>query len=282
MPPSGPSENIVSNIPIKRRGDDLAVFIISFPYLAVRAASQLVAKVSGQAAREVKGTPTPAPSSESSAARPGVHQPATRTQRVVINSQTYNIYLYAQQQLIRVTSRANGHFREFHFTPTEAAAAGLNFGIPSAISWLQSSQGNPSTTPREVARASTVHVAPPKERAPTRMPVAKKPTDNPGTSAMDAAKRAPFTGSIAFMGEVKRNDPSKKQSYVTYVIRLRSSNGFEKEFAGEQLAELVDDHELQLDDFITLQFLGRVPFQVKLDDGTTEDRWRNTYALNKH
>lgn len=269
------------NPPETKRADEVAVFLLALPYLALKCAGRMIMKAAGP-----KSSTPPENSSEviqdklPAVTPKPLYNVANRVHSALIHGKKFCFYQYFDAETIRVTSRGTGVLREEFFTPAIAAENSLSFSIDGAIEWVRGAQ--PSTFGQAGRRAKR----PEKDSAKVEPVVLAKPTTSPAAAPSDstivpppANKAKPFTGHIQFFGEVERTGLQDKKPYITYSVRLRAESGsYEKEFIGEHLAELVSTHCLKIGMLVKLQLLGKHHFTVVVD-GKTERRSRNEFAL---
>lgn len=269
------------NPPETKRADEVAVFLLALPYLALKCAGRMIMKAAGP-----KSSTTPESSSEviqdklpAITPKP-LYNVANRVHSTIIYGKKFCFYQYFDAEIVRVTSRGTGVLREEFFTPAIAVENSLLFSIDGAIEWVRGAQPTrfgqvdrkPKRTEKDSVKVETAVLA-----KATTAPAA---APNDSTIVPPPANKAkPFTGHILFCGEVERTGLQDKKPYITYSVRLRAESGlYEKEFIGEHLAELVSTHSLKIGMLVRLQLLGKHHFTVVVD-GKTERRSRNEFAL---
>lgn len=225
---------------------------------------------------------------------------------------------YNKLRIIRATARKDGITKELIFTPAIAAARGVVFDMQSAVEWVSeigfkgvrptNYLSSPSAThaaPAAVAAPSplppafqeeafrpqsapTPEAPPPRQTPPPRQappPVAPTPqrrqnmASSPHVLQPGKGAKPPFEGVIVSMGSIERAGFNGKPGYTTYAITVRKKySGIEQEFAGEHLAELASELDLETGNNIRIQLLGKARFTVDVR-GKTEERTRNEYSI---
>jgi len=189
-------------------------------------------------------------------------------------------YHYERAKEIKIKARSNGFVNETIFTPADATAMSLPFTLKSSVKWFRvhgftkKVEDVPVKEARQVTKSSR---APEAATSADKPAAARLPAPAPGDGQPVGSKR-PFTGKIVDFGPTTRQ-PAGGKPYSTYFLALEN-DVTRREFIGEQLAELVQEHNLQPGESIRLHPLGKRHFQVEVN-GKFEDRTRNEYALQK-
>lgn len=267
--------------PETKRADEVAVFLLALPYLALKCAGRMIMKA---ASPKISTPPESLPEviqDKLPAITPKpLYNIADRVHSSLIFGKKFCFYQYFAPEVIRVTSRGTGVLREEFFTPAIAAENSLLFSIDGAIEWVRGAQpskfGQVDPKPKrkekdcvKVEPAVLAKLAPAPAVVPSDSTIVPPP----------ANKAKPFTGHILFFGEVERTGLHDKKPYITYAVKLRAESGlYEKEFIGEHLAELVSTHMLKIGMLVKLQLLGKHHFTVVVD-GKTQHRSRNEFGL---
>lgn len=291
------------------KSDALIISVLALPFMAFHKAGSLIGR---SLSRSTEATPPAPPELPPAAAQsqPAVaptfnpHVPANRVCSANIDGQNVNFYQYFNAKVIRISCRANRRLQEATFTPAIADECGTAFDLDGAIQWIrergfsgQRPHAGRAGSPQQ--RDDTDLVAPPfdepyKSRSMARPGMGKakgqqaaeesgaaQPFVHPLDPVPEHQGR-PFRGRIQFFGEETRPGRGQEKSYRTYVLRMESeSRAYTKDFLGEHLGELVEKHQLQLGQLVTVQLVGREHFQVEMN-GKMEDRRRNHYSIRVH
>lgn len=302
----------MSHSQVHSKSDAFLISALAVPFMAFHKAGSLIGRSLSRnpaASTPVPPTPTaPAPAEvkPQAAASPSFNPlvPANRVCSVSIDGQYVNFYQYFDAKVIRVSCRANRRLQEAMFTPALAEECGIAFDLDGAIQWIRERgfSGQRSLAGRAgspVQRDDVDPIAPPfdapfKSRPMARAGMGKtKGQQAPAHSApaqpfvhsidpVPEHQGRPFRGRIQFFGEEVRPGRGNEKPYRTFVLRMESeSRAYTKDFLGEHLGELVEKHQLQIDQLVTVQLLGREHFQVEVD-GKMEDRRRNHYSIKVH
>lgn len=290
------------------KSDALVISALALPFMAFHKAGSLIGRsLSRNPAAPPPAPPVPASATPKPQAAVPTFNPLVPANRVCsanIDGQYVNFYQYFDAQVIRASCRANRHLQEATFTPAIAQECGIAYDLDGAIQWIrergfagQRSHAGRTSTPQQ--RDDADLIAPPfdapfKSRPMARPCVgkAKGPQAAAGTVAAQPFVHTldpvaehqgrPFRGRIKFFGEETRPGRGQEKPYRTYVLRMESeSRAYTKDFLGEHLAELVEKYQLQLDQLVTVQLIGREHFQVEVN-GNLEDRRRNHYSIKVH
>lgn len=258
----------------------LAVFV--FPFNAVQNAAKFAASAiaSSQAKQPAQVAPAAtAPATvpaQVSRKPPTVFRAADRVHSHTYGSLNVFFYLYGSEKIIRAVARRDGKMKELVFTAEVAEQCSLPFSIEAAVRWVG-----------EVGFKSTISATAKVKRieAPKEAPVVSVDSTPPATqvvvptkSAPKETSRRPFEGKVVSFGTTQRPPQGDKAGYTTYFLKLHSNLIGDREFIGEQLAELVDEYQLKVGQNIRLHPLGRREFTV-INEGKSETRHRNEYAL---
>jgi hypothetical protein len=233
---------------------------------------------------------------------------ADRVFSASIRGQQVSFFHYYEAKVIRISTRANRRVLEALFTPDLADASNTAFDIDGAIEWIRKrgfTDQQPAPTPAAKAPESVT------KAADTRQPQSSTPVAAESTPARPSgdlgkgstkANSAPVTAvsekrleyvtggkNRAFRGRIERFGQEKRKAtrpgekdYMTYVVALASETGaYTKEFIGEHLADLVEQHQLEVGRLVTIQLIAKEFFQVEVA-GKLEDRCRNHYSVELH
>lgn len=288
--------------------EEAAVNMITMPFMALFSAAHMVAngiaKARATKVQATKAPPEPAPRPKAvPVVPPSTLTPADRVCSAKIAGQNVNFFQYYRAGIIRVSCRANRRLQEAVFTADIADQCNIAFDLDGAIQWIRQSgfprPGQQSAQAGRQRPADTVLDAvdddsPPFDQLHKSPRMARPGLDNIGKMPapkgaadeamhalipVDESKGRPFTGRILFFGEEKRQGRPGEKPYVTYVMKLESeSNSYKKDFIGEHLGELVEQHKLRIGQVVTVQLMGREHFQVEVN-GKLEDRRRNHYSI---
>jgi hypothetical protein len=291
------------------KSDALVISALALPFMAFHKAGSLIGRsLSHNPAATPPAPPTPVPAAgkPQPAAVPPFNPlvPANRVCSANIDGQNVSFYQYFDAKVIRVSCRANRRLQEATFTPAIAEEYGIAYDLDGAIQWIrergfagQRPHGGRAGSPQQSDDADLI--APPfdapfKSRSMARPGLEKAKglqVPSPSVAAqpfvhtLDAVPEhqgRPFRGRIQFFGEENRPGRGQEKPYRTYVLRMESeSRAYTKDFLGEHLGELVEKHQLQLGQLITVQLVGREHFQVEVN-GKMEDRRRNHYSIKVH
>jgi hypothetical protein len=234
--------------------------------------------------------------------------PANRVCSAEIGGQKVNFYQYFDARVIRASCRANRRLQEATFTPSIAEECGIAYDLDGAIQWIRERGFNG-------ARAQAVKKSSPPQHAPAQSadadqfappfdePFKSAPMARPGAVIAKGQKPAPsapaqtfvhtlvpaderhgrpFRGRILDFGEETRPGRGEQKPYVTYVLRMESESGqYTKDFIGEHLDELVQQHNLSVGQLVTVKLEGKEHFEVEVN-GKMEPRRRNHYSIKVH
>jgi hypothetical protein len=294
------------NKPPKHGPNNAVAYLVTFPFVALQNAASVAMRAHQRRAKPAPKTP-PTTQPTNKTPTTSVVPPVAPTQMVadrvhsqLINGQSVNFYLYAANHTIRIMTRTRGVAQTAWFTRAIAEATAVPFTMVSAAAWIQetwfkspiaaattASPSEPSPAAAPVRKHQPQKSSAPAELdlpstdcgLPENQPVprASKPAAKTGTRR----PMVPCTGEIIGFGPMKKGVNTKKP-YWTYVMKIDSREEGLQEFVGEQLAELVASLELQEGQLITLTPLGKRKFIAVLEDGSTEERHRNEYAIVVH
>ena len=291
------------------KSDALVISALALPFMAFHKAGSLIGRtLSRSPAATPPAPPAPAPAAAKSqpVAAPTFNNlvPADRVCSANIDGQHVNFYQYFDAKVIRVSCRANRRLQEAMFTPAIAEECGIVFDLDGAIQWIrergfagQRPYAGRTASPQQSNHADLI-------AQPFDEPFDSRPMARPGTGKAKGQQAAaesvaaqpfvhtldpvpehqgrPFRGRIQFFGEETRSGRGQEKPYRTYVLRMESeSRAHTKDFLGEHLGELVEKHQLQLGQLVTVQLVGREHFQVEVN-GKMEDRRRNHYSIRVH
>lgn len=295
------------------RGETVAVAALAMPYMVIKTAGRLIGRsLTRNPVVAQPAPPTPAPAAvqpQGPAASPFTALvPANRVCSTEIGGQKVNFYQYFDARVIRASCRANRILQEAMFTPAIAEESGIAFDLDGAIQWIRErgfngalAQSVKKASPQQrspVPSADADQIAPPFDEpiksAPTALPGAVKAKgQKPAPSApaqtfvhtlvpADERQGRPFRGRILNFGEETRPGRGEQKSYVTYVLHMESESGqYTKDFIGEHLDELVQQHNLSVGQLVTVQLVGKEHFEVEVN-GKMEPRKRNHYSIKVH
>jgi hypothetical protein len=269
--------------------DNAAAYLITLPYIAMArggalAKTVLTRKPSKQPAKAQAPQPTQVAATvvEKRAAAPLVI--ADRVHSELIGSQKVCFYQYNQVRRIKITTRQNGFMKEAIFSPEAAIAMSLPFTIESAAKWIRENWFEPhakshtetlpesSTARGNIATAKSI---PAKSDGATEV----YPQRFEEKAKLIQSQKRPFEGQIVDFGVKQMPGHNDKPNYTTYFITLENSRIGRRDFIGEQLSELVEEHELQKGQHVRLHQLGKRMFQV-LERGVKKERSRNEYLID--
>lgn len=295
--------------PALTKGETFAVAVLTMPYMVIKTAGRLIER--SLTRNPAAAPPAPAPTAAQSpppAVAPSIaFVAADRVCSVEVNGQKVNFYQYFAAKVIRASSRANRRLQEASFTPTIAEECGVAYDLDGAIEWIRE-RGFDGARPqpvkqvskhRNIEQADGAELANPPFDAPYTSPaaahpgVAKARGQKPTPSApvetpihtlvpVDDRQGRPFRGRILNFGEETRAGRGDAKPYVTYVLKMESESGqYTKDFLGEHLSELVEQHGLQIGQPVTVQLVGKEFFDVEVN-GKMEPRRRNHYSIKVH
>lgn len=272
--------------------DKKAASMISMPFHTFVTSSHLVKAATSPVNRQMS-TPPPAFEAEPTERGANKGQPVYRVADRVLGhlygNMKVSFYQYFREHRIVAIGRKNGFLKEKVFTPEIAYACDVSFDMDGAIAWIRKTGfadvgiGRSEIVPpwedypedQQVARPEPCAEKPKPQAVPTKVE-AKAPVL---VAQPNPKKSRPFTGKIIEIGETKRPGRDGRPPFTTFLIKLRSESGnLEREFLGEHLGELTEEHSLKKGDLVKLQLLGRERFTVTID-GQDEERTRNTYAI---
>lgn len=278
--------------------EDRVASMIAMPFLTVATSAQMVkAATSRNDGKDKIAEPVTSQAAEPVGIqeRPA-YRIADRVQSHLYGDLKVSFYQYFREGRIVAIARKNGHLKEKVLTPEIAYGCDVAFDMNGAIAWIR------KTGFKDVGFARIKEVAPwedypeetkvqsteaPKETAlgesasrakgqTNRVP-AQQRTDEASVLERTSAGR-PFTGTIVQIGESERPGRDGNPPFNTYAVTLRSeTSNYEKEFLGEHLSKLREEHDLKVGDLITLQRQVE-KFSVTVG-GKTDIRTRNTYAI---
>jgi hypothetical protein len=233
---------------------------------------------------------------------------ANRVCSADIDGQKVNFYQYFDAKVIRASSRANRRLQEATLTPAIAEACGVAYDLDGAIQWIRErgfggarQQPAPPSPQQQRGPEQTEDadlITPPFDE-PFRLPSMARPgmgkakgqksaSSTPAQPfvhtlvPVDERQGRPFRGLIQKFGEETRAGRGDQKPYVTYVLSLESeSRQFTKDFIGEHLGELVEQHKLHVGQLVTVQLVGKEHFEVEVN-GKMEPRKRNHYSVKVH
>lgn len=214
-------------------------------------------------------------------------QIADRTHSQMYGSVKVCFYQYSKQKYIKIVARKAGVTKELKFTPAIAEQKGILYCMESAIAWTRQ-EGFVE------AKAPAVSSSPKLEKSKKLVEATESSSQSNSTSSStnqvkvdplpltSTAKSKPFRGRIIHMGEITRPKIGDKPPYQIYAIRLAAEyGGVEKEFSGEHLLELAEKYDLNINQVVSIQLLGRRSFNVEVN-GVIEPRTRNEFSVVKH
>lgn len=213
-------------------------------------------------------------------------QIADRTHSQMYGSVKVCFYQYSKQKVIKIVARKEGVTKELKFTPEVAEQKGILYCMESAIAWARQ-EGFVDAKPPTIS--SSPKLVKSKKHAELSDSSPQPVTESGTTSSIPKApipnsisKSKPFRGRIIQMGEITRPKVGDKPPYQIYAIRLAAEyGGVEKEFAGEHLLELAEKYDLNVNQVVSIQLLGRREFTVEVN-GVAERRTRNEFSVVKH
>lgn len=259
----------------------LAVFV--FPFNAIQNAAKFAATAIASPASKQSSPVAPATSAPTVASEPTVRKPPTVFRAADrVHSHSYGglkvfFYLYGSEKIIRAVARRDGKMKDLVFTAEIAEQCSLPFSLEAAVRWVGEVGFKNSTAPTSKTKQRDV------QKAVPAAPIEATPTTTqlavPAKSASKATSRRPFEGKVVSFGSTQRPPQGDKAGYTTYYLKLHSNLIGDREFIGEQLAELVEQYQLKAGQNIRLHPLGRQEFTV-INEGKTETRHRNEYALD--
>jgi hypothetical protein len=291
------------------KGEAFAVAALAMPYMVIKTAGRLIG-------RSLASKPTVAPPAPTPAA---VHPPspavapstafvaADRVCSVEISGQRVNFYQYFNAKVIRASTRANRRLQEAAFTPAIAEECRIEYDLDGAIEWIRehgfggarSQPAKQVSQHRDIEQPTRADLATPPFDAPYTSPAAARPgaaktrAQKPAPSApapslnhtfvpVDDRQGRPFRGRILNFGEETRPGRGDQKPYVTYVLKMESESGqYTKDFLGEHLGELVEQHTLRIGQTVTVQLVAKEHFEVEVN-GKMEPRRRNHYSIKVH
>lgn len=265
----------------------LGAFLITLPYLALAQGGSLAQSVLNRP-KEPKTKPSTQPKATPAPAVPEpkvIHnqrlEAANRVHSEIVRGNTVCFYEYRNAGLIKATTRVHGFVKEEVFTRDDAKGMSLPFVIESAVVWIHRHGFGGKKPATEQPERSAIS-APPKATAPAvrqvQPPVAASPAATPSTTSKAPSKR-PYEGIIVGFGPTMRPGRQGEPDYETYYMTIRNQRIGDREFIGEQLAELVEAHQLLVGQAIRLHPLGKQHFQVMVN-GKPQDRTRNEYKVD--
>ncbi|MCU6502017.1 hypothetical protein LPN04_29915 [Rugamonas sp. A1-17] len=262
---------------------DIAVHIIGLPFRAMQSAAKMTAQAVISRRQEIKPgvQQTPVPEQKSEVAVRPILRAADRVHSQMYGQQKVCFYHYGKEQVIKATARRDGKAKDVFFTPEVAVQHSLPFSMEGATLWVGEfgfKQGIATSIALPYVRTETViNEVPTKAivEAPAQAPAA---SESLPTRSESIKSKRPFEGTVVSFGPTQRNGLNGKPPYMTYCLKLISNLTGEREFIGEQLAELVDQYGLKKDQLVRLHPLGRRPFQV-VENGKPQDRHRNEYSI---
>ena len=293
------------------RGETIAIAALAMPYMVIKTAGRLIGRsLTRNPVAAQPAPPAPAAVQPQGPAAPPFTTlvPANRVCSTEIGGQRVNFYQYFDAKVIRASCRANRILQEAMFTPAIAEECGIAFDLDGAIQWIWErgfngprAQSAKKASPQHqspVANADIDQVAPPfdepiKSASIARPGAVKAKGQKPVPSASaqtfvhtlvpaDERQGRPFRGRILNFGEETRPGRGEQKSYVTYVLRMESESGqYTKDFIGEHLDELVQQHNLSVGQLVTVQLVGKEHFEVEVN-GKLEPRKRNHYSIKVH
>lgn len=265
--------------------DDLAVFLLSAPFIAIArglslAGKAIVSMLGNRSQRtESAVNPTvPAASGPVITANPEFVI-ADRIHSMMYGKLKVCFYQYSKLAEIRAIARKNGVSRQVIFTPEIATKAGFGYHMDGAIAWVRETGFANAPPPAPVIALPKTEIAP---AAPAHPPMKEKSTPKPVVNKVQAEnsfRSRTYVGRIKNLGNAVKPGLNGKPDYETFVLKLETeSMALEKEFIGEHLAELTDQYNLKKGNTIELTTLGRTFFTVMVD-GKEDQRRRNGYAI---
>lgn len=295
------------------RGETIAVAALTMPYMVIKTAGRLIGRsLTRNPVAAQPAPPAPAPAAvqtQGPVASPFTALvPANRVCSAEIGGQKVNFYQYFDARVIRVSCRANRLLQEATFTPAIAEECGIAYDLDGAIQWIrergfsgaraQSVKKGPQQHRDPVQSADVNQFAPPfgepfksapmarpgpvKAKGQKQAPTAPAQTFMHTLVPADERQGRPFRGRILNFGEETRPGRGTQKPYVTYVLRMESESGqYTKDFIGEHLDELVQNHNLSIGQLVTVQLVGKEHFEVEVN-GKMEPRKRNHYSIKVH
>lgn len=272
-----------------RKGEGLAVTLLSLPFIALDAAgSRIAAAITKKSPQAPKAEPVAPASKRMPDITANLHYAvADRVCSAQVRGRQVSFFHYFSAQVIRISCRELRHLKPIEFTRSVADAEALVFDIDGAIEWVRKhGLESPAVkrTPAKPAQQEKSRVEPSaqasaessqaKEGASARAPVSQL-----NIVPETGSKGVPFTGRIVSFGITKRSGGQGKQPYMTYAIKLQSESGaYEKEFIGEHLSELVTELSLKPQQLVRIQLLGKHHFEVEVE-GKMQARSRNHFSI---
>lgn len=259
-------------------------YLITLPILAVERGGQMAKQILTNHQKKVAPTKA-SPVAHESATHPteSVRPPKTafliadRVHSAIVRSQKVCFYEYGDLRQIKATTRVNGCMKEVMFTPEDAAQLSLPFTFETAVTWIQKKGFGKAA---EITGNIAPQTAMPAIREPKRaVPAiqAATVTDLPDELVKSAMR--PFEGLVLGYGETTKPGRNGEPPYQTFFLALEHSLIGKREFIGEQLAELVANHNLQLGQKVRLHPLGKRLFEVTVK-GKPQKRSRNEYSID--
>ncbi|WP_426172556.1 hypothetical protein [Pseudoduganella sp. R-34] len=261
-------------------------FLITLPYLALAQGGNLAQSFLNRPKEpQVKPNATPKAAPLPAAPEPKVihnqrFEAANRVHSESIRGNKVCFYEYRTAGQIKATTRVNGFLKEVIFTREDANSMSLPFVIESAVVWIHRHGFEKKSVAEQIKPITTA--AAPKSTVPQprhTQPAVNVSRTQPSVQATKAPSRQPYEGEIVGFGTTTRPGRKGEPDFETYFMTVRHSRIGDREFIGEQLAELVDTHQLQIGQAIRLHQLGKRHFQVMVN-GKPQDRTRNEYKVD--
>lgn len=265
---------------------DMVVHLVGLPFRALNSAAKVTAR-SATAAPKAPPAPSVLPTApsivnETPPAPMAALRVADRVHSQVYGSMTVYFYHYIAEKIIKAKCRRDGREKEVIYTPEVAAKASTPFSIEGAVRFIRDvgfTDGQAASALLQIQHPSKeLNEKPKTSRKPLNLP---KSLGEVTTVVPVEARRSqrPFEGSVVSFGSTQRNGLDGKPPYTTFYLKLYNMQTGEREFIGEQLAELVEQHKLEKEQMIRLHPLGRRPFEVE-ENGVVQKRHRNEYSID--
>lgn len=261
---------------------DFAVFVIGMPFRGMQRAAKMTARAVASRVNaekpEVPAEPAPEPVVAEPAPRTTLRA-ADRVHSHRFGSLQVHFYHYVKEAVIKAKARRDGVEKELLFTPADATSHALPFTLAGAVLFVgkqgfvhgqSASMALPLAAPEKA-----INEAPKQKQKPE--PKRSEDVTTVEATPVNKAKR-PFEGSVVSFGQTQRPGFNGEPPYTTFYLKLCNDLIGEREFIGEQLAELVEQHNLAAGQMVRLHPLGRRPFEVVVD-GKTQKRHRNEYSI---
>jgi len=268
--------------------EDVAAYLLSVPVIVTSRGLSLARQAMGKVMVKRPSQPKPdaVPEAQFSKGPLITANPefvtANRVHSMFFGPLKVSFFQYTKLQEIRAIARKNGVSRQVIFTPAIAASAGFGYNMDGAIAWVRKTGFANAPAPSPVVAVPKMVIAPATPAIPpapmTKTKPVPKSTVRPAQGANTFRQRT-YVGRIIFLGSAVKPGLNGKPDYETFVLKLETESlAIEKEFIGEHLAELTDQHSLAVGNTIELTALGKTFFTVTVGD-KEEERSRNGYAV---